>query len=849
MRPIVQPATTESTSSWWLYNGSLLVAVSAIIGFVVFNLDFNDPRPLFNAWTYLIAAPTGILLLGLFARYFDSRWIERTLQAAFLLSLAIHLMILMGAFHLVLLRSISSRTTALIASQKREQDNRRDAFSEVSYQPKIDGDGSASLARAILRSELQDSQASDADLSLQAPQTQLAELSSKPLENALPDARDVSERSAAKLQRAARPIEQAEITSRTQAIQRQPLDNSDAYLPREASSIAVPEQSVAPETNLAGIPQLLPREIELPLNGKANALASDRIKSSSWIAPQRDLDDALSQATQRLADATPSTKLSQANNANRRDQINGSLEEQLERNSRQAAMPRSDQIGQPLSPSDFVMGSQASLPINAATPTDLPPAASSTDIANLGLERGDSRMLILPGPTSNSTGSIAASSPGPSLPLGPRDTSLSTDSRLASNASSAIANAARGSSSARLPTEIGSNRARAIERTGPLSLLPPSAAAAPAPAFAKRTERNSSDAAREDLGRWGPQTEEAIEGGLKFLSNFQHSNGSWSLADFDSQPIFASDTAATGLSLLAFQGAGYSHRQYQYQKQCQAALDYLISHQKPDGDLYIPMNELSDRNAQFYSHGIAALALCEAFGMTQDERLRQPAQLSIDFLAKTQDPIGGAWRYSPGVESDTSVEGWCMMAIKSADLAGLEVDPSLYDGIKKHLDRAAAGPNQQHLYRYNPTAADQPMTRHGLRPSPTMTSVGLLSRLYLGWRRDNPNMVAGADYILKSPPQMGTARSPDRDTYYWYYATQIIFHMGGDYWQSWHNALHPMLIETQENSGRYIGSWDPGGPIPDRWGKFAGRLYVTTLNLLSLEVYYRHLPIYEETAR
>jgi hypothetical protein len=190
-----------------------------------------------------------------------------------------------------------------------------------------------------------------------------------------------------------------------------------------------------------------------------------------------------------------------------------------------------------------------------------------------------------------------------------------------------------------------------------------------------------------------------------------------------------------------------------------------------------------------------------------------------------------------------------MMALKSAELAGLNVPRSTFVGIEKWLDQAQASPSERHLYRYNPFAADTPVTRHGRTPNPTMTGVGLLMRLYLGWRRDHPDMIRGADYLLTQLPTHGTPQNPQRDTYYWYYATQVLFHMGGDRWRRWNDQLHPLLIRSQLTEGDNGGSWDPSHPIPDRWGPFAGRLYVTTLNLLSLEVYYRHLPIYEETAR
>jgi hypothetical protein len=110
-------------------------------------------------------------------------------------------------------------------------------------------------------------------------------------------------------------------------------------------------------------------------------------------------------------------------------------------------------------------------------------------------------------------------------------------------------------------------------------------------------------------------------------------------------------------------------------------------------------------------------------------------------------------------------------------------------------------------------------------------------------------MAQGADWLLRKLPADETSQTSVRDTYYWYYATQVLFHMGSQRWKSWYESLYPMLIESQVTQGPYAGSWEPMGPVPDAWGEYAGRLYVTTMNLLSLEVTYRHLPIYEATSR
>ncbi|MEM6688025.1 MAG: hypothetical protein AAF664_01270 [Planctomycetota bacterium] len=365
--------------------------------------------------------------------------------------------------------------------------------------------------------------------------------------------------------------------------------------------------------------------------------------------------------------------------------------------------------------------------------------------------------------------------------------------------------------------------------------------------FARRVRRTRGGMPSAPSAAVGPRTEEAIENGLAYLKKIQNPDGSWSLQGHGSGVMLQSDTAATGLCLLAYQGAGYTHLQHQYADVVGRGIDWMRRNQKSNGDLYVRENRISDQNVALYSHGIAALAMSEAYGMTQDPEVRSVAQNALRFIEETQHQTRGGWRYTPQVTADTSVTGWMMMALKSGQLAGLEVSAGTYRGIDRWL-LVAQGSPEGDRYRYNPYAPDTPRQRHGRKPTPTMTAVGMLMRMYSGWRRDRPAMQSAADYLLRYPPQMGTVESPQRDAYYWYYATQVMFHMGGEYWKKWNQNLTPVLIDSQIKGGAEMGSWDPVRPVPDRWSPQAGRLYVTTMNLLNLEVYYRHLPIYEETA-
>jgi hypothetical protein len=368
----------------------------------------------------------------------------------------------------------------------------------------------------------------------------------------------------------------------------------------------------------------------------------------------------------------------------------------------------------------------------------------------------------------------------------------------------------------------------------------------------KFQSRKTGDQLGADYFRGQPTTklEKAIGTGLEFLAKMQRPDGSWSLNHFPpgyenaGAGTIDSDTAATGLALLVYLGAAYDHDSERYGDVVRRGLEFLIRNQKENGDLYIDRDKFSNESARLYSHGIASIALCEAYGMTTDvAMLRDPAQKALDFIVASQHPKRGGWRYQPGVESDTSVSGWQLMALKSGELAGLNVPKKTYEMVAVFLAKAQDKKDSSRFV-YNPYATDR------RNSNPTMTAVGLLMKLYLGADPKDPVIVRGAKSLLASPPSIGTARRPTRDTYYWYYATQVMAHMGDAQLNEWNEHLKPVLIDTQINQGKFAGSWSPNlqddGAVRDAWGKHGGRIYVTTMNLLSLEVRHRLLPLYRD---
>jgi len=168
------------------------------------------------------------------------------------------------------------------------------------------------------------------------------------------------------------------------------------------------------------------------------------------------------------------------------------------------------------------------------------------------------------------------------------------------------------------------------------------------------------------------------------------------------------------------------------------------------------------------------------------------------------------------------------MALKSAQMAGLDVPDMTMKKAQYFLDSVNDTTNEGYGY-----VAKEVM--------PTRSAIGLLCRQYLqSWGRNNKHMMDGVDNHLKPhPPQTGR-----NDMYYYYYATQVMHHLGGERWTKWNNTMRDLLVKSQDKTaGALNGSWSPvGDPYP--WSSAGGRLMVTSLSILTLEVYYRHLPLY-----
>jgi hypothetical protein len=360
-------------------------------------------------------------------------------------------------------------------------------------------------------------------------------------------------------------------------------------------------------------------------------------------------------------------------------------------------------------------------------------------------------------------------------------------------------------------------------------------------------------------GGGSTESEAAVGRGLRFLAHHQCPDGSWSLNNFGrfyrTKPLGHSGgtikpynadagtsrdnrTAGTAFGLLPFLAAGITNKpgkdiehRVDYSRTVGAAVRYLISVQVKSGA------QRGYYGGDEYSHGLATIAMCEAYALTSDPGIKSSAQLAVNYIVAAQHD-GGGWRYAPRTPGDTSVTGWMLMALKSGQMAGLTVAKSALKKVESYLNDCESKDGSikgSGGYGYVP----------GSGPSEAMTAVGGLCRQYLGVNPRNPSLLQTVERLKAVGPQ-------STNVYFLYYATQVMHHMGGDAWSFWNlgkdgkSGIRETLISRQEKG--------VGNPKPQQEGSFkgdehvGGRLGATSLCLLSLEVYYRHLPLYRRDA-
>jgi hypothetical protein len=351
----------------------------------------------------------------------------------------------------------------------------------------------------------------------------------------------------------------------------------------------------------------------------------------------------------------------------------------------------------------------------------------------------------------------------------------------------------------------------------------------------------------------GGGTEEGVRDALRWLSRHQSPDGSWSVVGYTAKcsQVCAPnpghedfDAGVTGLSILAFLGAGYSHLSKDtfdgicFGDVVRKGMQWMMSHQDPEGCI-------GSRSAMkyMYNHTICALALSEAYGLTGSNLFKDQAQRAVDFTVASQNP-GKGWRYSYKCgDNDSSVTGWAAMVLKSAEISNLVFPKSAYDGTRAWYDEATEASYGRVGYTQAGTGkVFIPGKNEQFDHNEVLTSIGVMSRIFIDKDRKDPRLSTGCELLLRQKPEW---KGDAIDFYYWYYASLALFQFDGPKgakWRSWNEPMKDALVKNQNvmSSGCRSGSWEP----IDRWSCEGGRVYATAINALTLEVYYRYANVF-----
>jgi hypothetical protein len=325
------------------------------------------------------------------------------------------------------------------------------------------------------------------------------------------------------------------------------------------------------------------------------------------------------------------------------------------------------------------------------------------------------------------------------------------------------------------------------------------------------------------------ETEAAVASALRFLARTQQANGSWNprttSAGVERAPLGVNrhgaggraETAITGVALLAMMGAGNTHQQGEYADNVYRGLAFLINTQSRAthnlGSLAGPSTSVYSAT---YSHGIAALAMCEAAAITKDASALVSAERAMAYTKQMQIPATGGWRYTRhDRDGDLSQLGWQAMVLDAGHRANLPVTRQSVDGIQRFLRSVRAG--RGGLASYRPREA----------PTRTMTAEALATRLLIGDSVPKAEIAEAERYLMQQPPGIGID-----NYYYWYYATLALHQLQDNAWHQWNESLQRRLLSTQRSDGRWSSN--------TVWGGYGGEIYTTSMAALCLETYYRH---------
>lgn len=374
------------------------------------------------------------------------------------------------------------------------------------------------------------------------------------------------------------------------------------------------------------------------------------------------------------------------------------------------------------------------------------------------------------------------------------------------------------------PDTIAALRTGGDSQSSPLIRLPGGGLASRTPEGRAKSIGNG--------GSTGP-SERAVEEALRWIAEHQRPNGSWSFnLNLDpcngrcqhskraNEETPTPSTGATGLALLAFLGAGYTHEKGPYQETVKRGLYYLRSVASEAEAGY------DWQQGSMYGHGIALMAAAEALAMSS-EKERQGGDLpdlvnKAAWFTVVAQHNNGSWGYVPGSPGDTTLTGWQVLSLLAAKRSGAPMGTYTFRDARDYV--MSTSKEREYSFGYQ-----------GPPGEPTTTAIGLTLMLYLGQQPGYTPFYNALTEMAQRGPQF-------TNVYHDYYATLALHHSRHPMWEDWYPPLREFLVAKQAKSGHEKGSWH----FKDKWGDVGGRLYTTAMCAMILEVSYRYQPLYAE---
>lgn len=305
-----------------------------------------------------------------------------------------------------------------------------------------------------------------------------------------------------------------------------------------------------------------------------------------------------------------------------------------------------------------------------------------------------------------------------------------------------------------------------------------------------------------------PELEQAVERGLAFLASRQAQDGSFGGAGGG-----GATTAVTALSAIAIMSSGNLPGRGKYGANVARAVDYIINNAEPSGLL-----SDADSHGSMYAHGFATLFLAEIYGMTGDERVKEPLSNAIRLIQGSQNDEGG-WRYQPRpVEADISVTICQVMGLRAARDAGIKVEKSVIDKAIAYVKGLQNDDGGFNYMAQSSNSSEFPRSAAGV------------ATLYYAGVSEGEAVEEGLEYLQRFTPGR---RGGSINYYYYghYYAVQAMFLAGGNHWAEWYPAIRDEILAQQNPDG----SWP---------SKEVSQEYCTAMALIILQMPNRYLPVF-----